>query len=99
MITEEQVYEVLSTINDPEIPVNIVELGLIYSVEISADEVRVTMTLTTPGCGMAGYITGEAEQKIRALDGVGEVEVGLVWDPPWNPQMISEEGRKRLGFS
>lgn len=96
--TEEQVYQVLRNCHDPEIPVNIVDLGLIYDVRVSNDRVDVKMTLTTQGCGMGGYIAADAEEQIRTLPGVREASVEVVWDPPWNPNMISPAGRKILGL-
>jgi len=98
MPTQEEVYEVLRTCYDPEIPINIVDLGLIYDVGIEDDAVRVKMTLTAPGCGMAGMIAGDAQEKLRSLVGVRDASVEVVWDPPWNPTMISPEGRKALGL-
>lgn len=98
MVTKEQVYEVLRTCFDPEIPVNIVDLGLIYDVDVSDSKVAVKMTLTAPGCGMGTIIAGEARQKILALPDVEEASVDLVWDPPWNPSMISEQAREKLGI-
>src|SRR3972149_3044953 len=90
MATKEQVYEALHECYDPEIPVNIVELGLVYDVEVKDEQVAVKMTLTAPGCGMGAMIANDARQRILALDGVVEATVDLVWDPPWNPKMISE---------
>ena len=98
MVTKEQVYEVLETCYDPEIPVNIVDLGLIYDVHIADGRVDVKMTLTTQGCGMGGHIAGEAEEQLRTLPGVREAAVEIVWEPPWTPNMISAAGRKRLGL-
>lgn len=99
---EEQVWEVLKTCYDPEIPVNIVDLGLVYDCNITRDNgqrrVDVKMTLTAPGCGMGPAIAAEARQKILSLDGVDEAEVEMVWDPPWNQEMISEEGKMKLGL-
>jgi probable FeS assembly SUF system protein SufT len=100
---EAQVWEQLKTCYDPEIPVNIVDLGLVYDMQISAAEgggnrVDVKMTLTAPGCGMGGSIAHDAQQKLLGLPGVEEAEVELVWDPPWSPQMISPEGRQLLGM-
>ncbi len=97
-LSEELIYTVLRTCNDPEIPLNIVDLGLIYGVHIENDRVAVQMTLTTQGCGMGGYISHEAEEKILALPGVQEAKVEIVWDPPWTPEKISLEGRKTLGL-
>lgn len=98
MITKEQVYEALQECYDPEIPVNIVDLGLVYDVEIDGAKVGVKMTLTAPGCGMGTMIAADAKQKIMALEGVEDATVDLVWDPPWNPSMINEEAKQRLGI-
>jgi metal-sulfur cluster biosynthetic enzyme len=97
-LSEDLVFQALRKCRDPEIPVNIVDLGLIYDVRIAEDLVNVKMTLTTQGCGMGGYISQEAEEHIRSLPGVREAKVEIVWDPPWNPSMISEAGRKVLGL-
>ena len=99
MATKEEVYEVLRMCYDPEIPVNIVDLGLIYDVEIEGSTVNVKMTLTAPGCGMGGMIAGQARQKILDnVDGVEEANVDLVWDPPWDPSRISDEAKEKLGI-
>ena len=98
MVTKEQVFEALHECYDPEIPVNIVELGLVYDVEVKDEQVAVKMTLTAPGCGMGAMIANDARQRILALDGVVEATVDLVWDPPWNPSMISETARQKLGM-
>ena len=98
MATKEQVYEALHECYDPEIPVNIVDLGLVYDVEVKDEQVAVKMTLTAPGCGMGTMIANDARQRILALDGVVEATVDLVWDPPWNPSMISETARQKLGM-
>lgn len=98
MVTKEQVYEVLHTCYDPEIPVNIVDLGLVYDVEVDDDKVAVKMTLTAPGCGMGSFIANDARQKILELDEVTDAQVDLVWDPPWNPSMMSEGARLKLGI-
>jgi len=100
---ERQVWETLKSCYDPEIPVNIVDLGLVYDLRISpssagASAVAVKMTLTAPGCGMGATIAADAEQKIQTLSGVDEARVEIVWDPPWSPQMISSEGREKLGI-
>ena len=97
-VTESDVMSALKQVYDPEIPVNIVDLGLIYEVEINNDNVAVKMTLTAPGCGMGTMIAADAKQKIMALEGVGDATVDLVWDPPWNPSMIREEAKQRLGI-
>lgn len=100
---EAAVWDQLKTCFDPEIPVNIVDLGLIYSMILSPDAsgqnvVSVQMTLTAPGCGMGPIIAAEARQKILAIDGIQEATVDVVWDPPWSPDRISEAGRQKLGM-
>lgn len=99
---EEAVWGQLKTVFDPEIPVNVVDLGLIYDCTLnSADgktSVLVKMTLTAPGCGMGPTIAADAKSKILALDGIDEADVELVWDPPWNQSMISEAGKMKLGI-
>src|SRR6185437_15332494 len=99
---ESMVWEQLKTCFDPEIPVNIVDLGLVYGLELSpldgGQKVDVKMTLTAQGCGMGATIAIDAKHKIMSLPGVTDANVDLVWDPPWNPQMISPEGRERLGI-
>jgi metal-sulfur cluster biosynthetic enzyme len=98
MVTKEQVYEALQECYDPEIPVNIVDLGLVYDVEVDGNRVAVKMTLTAPGCGMGTMIAADAKQKIMALEGVEDATVDLVWEPPWNPSMISDDAKQRLGI-
>ena len=100
---ETQVWEQLKTCYDPEIPVNIVDLGLVYDMQVSplaggTNRVDVKMTLTAQGCGMGASIAHDARMKILDLPGVEEAEVEVVWDPPWSPQMISPEGRQLLGM-
>jgi metal-sulfur cluster biosynthetic enzyme len=98
MPTKEEVYDVLHACYDPEIPVDIVNLGLVYDVEVDDGKVDVKMTLTTPGCGMGTMIASDAQQKILTIPGVTEANVDLVWDPPWDPSRISEEARQKLGI-
>ena len=99
---ETAVWEQLKMVYDPEIPVNIVDLGLVYDCSVGEDEgettVQVKMTLTAPGCGMGPTIAADAQSKILNLDGVQHAHVDLVWDPPWNQDMISEEGKMKLGM-
>ena len=100
---EERVWKVLGGIYDPEIPVDIVNLGLIYSVEVvpqanGESVVNVQMTLTAPGCGMGPHLMAEAEANIAALPGGQEVNVEFVWDPPWRQEMMTEEARMQLGL-
>jgi len=100
---DSQVWSVLKTCYDPEIPVNIVDLGLVYDMRISPEgdenRVDVKMTLTAQGCGMGASIAADARHKILALPGVTDAAVDIVWDPPWTPQMISPDGRERLGMA
>jgi len=100
---ERQVWETLKTCFDPEIPVNIVDLGLVYAMEIEKlpsgfSRVNVKMTLTAAGCGMGATIAGDAQQKLLYLEGVEDARVEIVWDPPWHQSMITEEGRRILGL-
>ena len=102
-VDEKAVWEQLRQCYDPEIPVNIVDLGLVYDCQLNKSEnggtkVDVKMTLTAPGCGMGPAIAHDAQTKILSIDGVDEAEVQLVWDPPWNQNMISEAGRMKLGM-
>ncbi len=98
MVTEKQVMDVLYQCFDPEIPVNIVDLGLIYDVSVSDSKVSIIMTLTTPGCPMHSQITANVRQNILKLEEVEEAEVKLVFDPRWNADMITPAGRKALGL-
>lgn len=102
-VTEDAVWEQLKTCYDPEIPVNIVDLGLIYDctlerLENGKTKVLVKMTLTAPGCGMGPTIAAEAKMRIESIPGVEEANVELVWDPPWDQSMISEVGKMQLGL-
>ena len=95
----DRVVEVLKTVYDPEIPVDIYELGLIYEVDIRKDQdVYIQMTLTTPMCPVAETLPPEVENKVRSVDGIENVELELVWDPPWNPEMMSEAAKLTLNF-
>lgn len=98
MVTKEQVYEALQTCYDPEIPVNIVDLGLVYDVQVDGEKVAVKMTLTAPGCGMGAMIASQAQQRILDLPDVQDATVDLVWDPPWDPSRMSEEAKQKLGI-
>ena len=98
MVSEEKVWEVLKNCYDPEIPVNIVDLGLVYDVQIDDDVVKIKMTLTAPGCPMHSVIAQDVRSKLLALDGVKDAIVDVVWDPPWTPDMMSEEAKAKLGF-
>ena len=103
-VDEKAVWDQLRQCYDPEIPVNIVDLGLVYDCKLMENpegggtKVEVKMTLTAPGCGMGPAIAHDAQSKILSIDGVQEADVQLVWDPPWNQNMISEAGRMKLGM-
>ncbi len=100
MVTQEQVMDALKGVFDPEIPVNIVDLGLIYGVEVTPEEiVKVTMTLTTPGCGMAYQIAMQTKQAALAVPGVKEATVTVVWEPKWDPSKMSDAAKKKLGMA
>ncbi len=99
IVTERDILRILSGVNDPEIGVNIVDLGLIYSIEINDDKVRIVMTMTTPACPMHSYLTEQVRETILdELEEVAKVEVQLVWEPAWSPRMISTQGRRQLGW-
>ena len=96
---EEAIVEVLRTVYDPEIPVDIYELGLVYDIDVDpAGKVLVRMTLTSPGCPVAGSLIPEVEGKARLVPGVTEAKVQLVWDPPWDPSKMSEAAKLQLGM-
>ncbi|CAM4380832.1 FeS assembly SUF system protein [Pedobacter westerhofensis] len=95
----DRIEEALHTIYDPELPVDIFELGLIYKIQMMENNgVHIYMTLTAPACPAAGEILGEVETKVKALEGVGEVEVRLTFDPPWDRDMMSDEAKLEMGF-
>ena len=95
----EAVIEALKDIYDPEIPVNIYDLGLIYDVEVTPEHhARIKMTLTTPHCPVAESMPGEVELRVGSVPGIGDAEVELVWDPPWDPQKMSDEAKLELGM-
>jgi FeS assembly SUF system protein len=96
---KEKIVETLKTCYDPEIPVNIYELGLIYEIDVDAsNNVSIKMTLTSPACPVAGILPGEVEDRIRALPETNDVKVEVVWDPPWNPDMMSDIAKYELGM-
>lgn len=102
-VTEQDVNEALRQVYDPEIPVNVVDLGLIYNVRIEpageGERVDVDMTMTTPGCPAHGMLTTNARERIEQIPGVKEVNVNLVWSPPWTPARLSDEAKKKLGIA
>jgi FeS assembly SUF system protein len=96
LITEEKVIEVLRECFDPEIPVNIYDLGLIYAIEVEDDKIYVEMTLTAPGCPVAGTLGPEIQMRLLGIDGVNDARVEIVWDPPWTPEKLRPEGKEML---
>ncbi len=94
-----KIEDALRTVFDPEIPVNIMDLGLVYAIDIDEqNNIKVTMTLTAPACPVAPEILFDAESKVRAVEGVGDVHMNLTFDPPWNKDMMTDEARLELGF-
>lgn len=98
MVTREQVDEKLKMCFDPEIPVNVLDLGLIYGVDIEDEKVHVRMTLTAPGCGMGPMIAEDVRTKLMALPGIKEAKVDLTFDPPWTPEKMSGDAKRQLGW-
>jgi len=98
MVTPEQVYETLRNCYDPEIPINIVDLGLVYDVAINDDQVNVVMTLTARGCPAHVFISEEVKMRVAAIPGVKSANVQVVWDPPWDPSRLSDAAKKQLGI-
>jgi metal-sulfur cluster biosynthetic enzyme len=98
MLTEEEIYEVLRECFDPEIPVNVVDLGLIYGVDIEQNAVNVRMTLTAPGCSMGAMISTQIEDRLLGIPDCERANVEIVWEPPWTPHRMSEAARKQLGI-
>ena len=99
MVTKEEVVTVLKDCYDPEIPINIWDLGLVYDINIDQDNVGIKMTLTAPGCMMGGMIADEVKAKLKALGGVKDAKVDLVFDPPWTPDKMSEEAKAQMGIA
>ena len=96
---EQQVIEAIKTVYDPEIPVNVYDLGLIYDIAIDADHrAHIRMTLTAPACPVAGILPGQVESAVKQVDGIEDAEVELVWDPPWSQDRMSEEAQLALGL-
>jgi metal-sulfur cluster biosynthetic enzyme len=96
-LTEEKILDALKEVYDPEIPVNVVDLGLIYQVKIIEDWVGIKMTLTSPGCGLADQIANQVREKVLDVPGVISGDVRIVWQPQWTPNMIHPDARKKLG--
>jgi len=98
MVTVSTVMEVLKTCYDPEIPINIVDLGLVYDVHVEGDRVRVAMTLTSPHCPLAGMLKDDVRRKLEQIDGLRQADVELVWQPAWTPDRILPEAKTELGI-
>ncbi|MFH1234292.1 MAG: metal-sulfur cluster assembly factor [Candidatus Diapherotrites archaeon] len=98
MTTEKEITKALEGVMDPELGLNIVDLGLIYGIEISGAKVHVKMTLTNPMCPMQSYLVGQAQEAVEKISGKGNAKVELVWEPEWNPKRLSPKARKKLGL-
>ncbi len=98
MVSEKQVFDALREVIDPEIGLSIVELGLVYGVKVEGSTVKITMTLTAPACPLSNYIVQQVREKAESVAGVREARVELVSNPPWTPDKMSEEAKKKLGF-
>ncbi len=96
--TEAEIVRMLKTVFDPEIPVNVYDLGLIYKIDVNGKDVAIDMTLTAPGCPMADFIAEDVKQKVQSVKGVENVTVNIVYDPVWNKDMMSEEAKLELGY-
>jgi metal-sulfur cluster biosynthetic enzyme len=98
VVTENNILEVLGNVYDPEIPIDIVNLGLIYGINIEGGNVRITMTMTAPGCPASTQIAGESKILVEEIPGVENVEVEIVWDPPWDPSKMSDDAQQSMGI-
>ena len=98
MLNKETILQKLTECYDPEIPINVVDLGLIYNVLIEGDHIHVKMTLTNRGCPMASYLADSVTAKVKEIDQVNKVKVEIVWDPPWTPERISQEAKDTLNI-
>ena len=99
MVSKEEIVTVLKDCYDPEIPINIWDLGLVYDINIQEGNVGIKMTLTAPGCMMGGMIADDVKAKLKALNGVKDAKVDLVFDPPWTPDKMSEEAKAQMGIA
>ncbi|OGG30297.1 hypothetical protein A3A63_04015 [Candidatus Gottesmanbacteria bacterium RIFCSPLOWO2_01_FULL_46_9] len=99
MVTKKQVEKVLDGIPDPELGISILQLGLIYGVEIKSDNVRIIMTLTSIGCPLFDHIAGPIRERLRKVKGVKKIDIDLTFEPPWSPDTMSKEAKMQLGFS
>ncbi len=98
VVTKEKVLEVLSEVYDPEIPIDIVNLGLIYGIDIEEGRVLISMTMTAPGCPASAQIAGESKLVVEEMPGVESVDIDIVWDPPWDPSKMSQEAQESMGM-
>jgi metal-sulfur cluster biosynthetic enzyme len=98
MVTREEVLKILRECYDPEIGINVIDLGLIYDVKVENNKVNIDMTLTSPGCPMHSFMVNDIQNKIKNLKDVKDVKINLVWDPPWTPERMSKNARKKLGL-
>jgi len=99
MVSEEEVMEVLEKIVDPETKVDIVNMGFVYNIEVDGGKVDIEMTLTTPGCPMQKVFVSKVKESVGSMDDVEDVEVSLVFEPPWSPEMMSQSAKKKLGWN
>ena len=100
MVTKEDIMKVLEEVIDPEIGLNVVDLGLIYDVQITEDNiVKIKMTLTTPGCPLGAFIAADVDRRVKAIDGVKDAKIEVTFDPPWTPDRMSDKAKKMLGYS
>ena len=97
-ISKEDIIPILEECYDPEIPIDLWNLGLIYEINIKNNNVNIIMSLTTPGCTMGQYMADDIKSKLKKLSNINEVDVQVVFDPPWQPEMMTDKGRKKLGF-
>lgn len=98
MVTKDQIMGKLKTVLDPELHINVVDLGLVYDVAVENSKVKLLMTLTTPGCPLAAYFEKDLKEKIKEVPEVSEVEIELTFDPPWDPSKMSQDAREQLGI-
>ena len=99
MVSKDEIVSVLKDCYDPEIPINIYDLGLVYDINIDNENVGIKMTLTAPGCMMGGMIAEEVKARVKAVSGVKDAQVDLVWDPPWTPDKMSTEAKAQMGIA
>ncbi|HEV8595781.1 MAG TPA: iron-sulfur cluster assembly protein [Thermoplasmata archaeon] len=97
-VSRDDVVSVLKKCYDPEIPINIYDLGLVYNIDVGEESIGIRMTLTAPGCPASAYIHQDVKRKLEAIPGVKEANVAIVWDPPWTPEMMSEVAKKQFGM-